>query len=201
MTSNQHPAAFFNRAADNNKQAILEQLTPRLTSSWCLLEIGSGTGQHAAFFAKALPQLRWQTSDQQTNDAAIQYWQEYMLLSEQPPPLSYQVGKDVWPCDCDAVYTANTAHIMPKELVELMYSNIGDNLPPKGQLFHYGPFKQAGQYSSESNREFDLMLQAQGYGGLRDIEQLQAWAAKHDLHLKETIAMPANNLLLVWQKA
>ncbi|MEE1675747.1 DUF938 domain-containing protein [Agarivorans aestuarii] len=201
MTNNQHPAAFFNRAADNNKQAILEQLKPRLQDARRLLEIGSGTGQHAAYFAKALPHLHWQCSDQQANLAAIGYWQKQMQLPEQAEPLNYQVGKNQWPFACDTVYTANTAHIMPQELVQLMYLDIGKHLPPKGKLFHYGPFRLAGEYTSDSNREFDLMLKEQGYGGLRDIEQLEAWAGLNKLKLKERIAMPANNLLLVWQKA
>ncbi|MDO6687105.1 MULTISPECIES: DUF938 domain-containing protein [unclassified Agarivorans] len=200
MKTNRHPAEFFNQAAENNKQAILSQLAPRLVRSQRVLEIGTGTGQHAAYFAKACPHLHWQCSDQQANLAAIEYWHSYFELNRQTQPLNYQIGQDCWPCECDAVYTANTAHIMSPTIVQQMYSAIGKGLPVNGYFFHYGPFKQAGAYSSQSNQAFDQMLQQRGYGGLRDIEELISWGALGRLELCEQIDMPANNLLLVWQK-
>ncbi|MGY5452990.1 DUF938 domain-containing protein [Agarivorans sp. MS3-6] len=198
--SSSHPAEYFNRAADNNKHAILGQIQARLSQHNTVLEIGSGTGQHAAFFAKACPQTRWQCSDQQANISAISYWQQFFALSPQPRPLNYQIGRDSWPCPCDAVYTANTAHIMSEAIAEKMYLAIGEHLKPSGAFYHYGPFKLAGKYSSDSNRDFDLMLRQQGYGGLRDIEQLKQWGLSVKLQLTEQINMPANNLLLIWQK-
>ncbi|WP_432468079.1 DUF938 domain-containing protein [Agarivorans sp. Z349TD_8] len=200
MNRKQHPATFFSQAAENNKQAILAQLLPWLKHHHSILEIGSGTGQHAAHFAAACPHLIWQCSDLQPNLAAINYWRQHMQLTQQPKPLSYQVGEDSWPCDVDAVYTANTAHIMTERVVKTMYLAIGQYLPEQGHFFHYGPFKQAAEYSSESNRAFDRQLLQAGYGGLRDLEQLQQWASTVAMTLRQKIEMPSHNLLLIWQK-
>lgn len=189
----------FNQACENNKRPILQQLQRLLSSRKMLLEIGSGTGQHAAFFAEHLPHLIWQTSDMPVNHDSICAWLADNPAENQRAPLAFTIGIDAWPeGHFDAVYTANTAHIMQPDEVQLMMAMVQEYLPKGGLFCQYGPFNIAGQYTSEGNAKFDQHLANEGCGGIRDIDELKAWAPK--LQLQQQIAMPANNFLLVWRK-
>ncbi|WP_339724920.1 DUF938 domain-containing protein [uncultured Paraglaciecola sp.] len=189
----------FSQACENNKQPILEVLNRVLADRQKLLEIGSGTGQHAAYFAPKLKHLEWQTSDMPNNHLGIKAWLDEAQVSNLHQPISFTVGTNDWPLgNFDAVYTANTTHIMQPSESKLMMELVADNLPHGGIFCQYGPYNFQGQYTSDSNAAFDQHLSEQGCGGIRDIDELVTWA--RPLNLIETIAMPANNFMLIWQK-
>lgn len=189
----------FSQACENNKQPILEVLQQNFAACQRVLEIGSGTGQHAVYFAKKLPHLEWHTSDAEANHAGINAWIKAEPSPNLHKPFSLVIGQDSWPQgNYDAVFSANTAHIMQKYEIKLMMQLINDALPSGGVFCQYGPFNKNGEYSSQSNADFDLHLKSNGYGGIRDIQDLQYWA--RDLQLVEQVNMPANNLTLVWRK-
>jgi len=158
-----------------------------------VLEIGSGTGQHAAYFAPELPHLVWQASDVAENLPAIRQW-----VSD-PPPIELDVDK-AWPAlDHDAVFSANTCHIMSWPQVERLFAGIGRLRPEVLAL--YGPFNYNGRRTSESNARFDAMLRGRDpLCGIRDFEGISALAEAAGLMLAQDNAMPANNRLLVFQK-
>jgi len=189
----------FSQACENNKQPILDVLIRVLANRKCLLEIGSGTGQHAAYFAPRLPYLDWHTSDIPNNHIGINAWLEGIQTDNLHCPISFTIGINSWPSkDFDAVYTANTAHIMQPSEAKLMMQLVADNLPVGGLFCQYGPYNFQGQYTSESNAAFDQHLEEQGCGGIRDIDELTLWAKP--LTLIEKVPMPANNFMLIWQK-
>lgn len=189
----------FSQACENNKQPILQVLLKVLSQQKHVLEIGSGTGQHAAYFAPNLDHLDWQTSDLPLNHEGIKLWLNEAQTENLYSPLVFTVGDDDWPVgDFDAVYTANSTHIMQSKDAKLMMEMIRDNLPSGGVFCQYGPFNIQGQYTSESNQAFDQHLKRQGCGGIRSIEELQTWAS--GMTLVEKVPMPANNMLLVWHK-
>lgn len=196
MTLSKKP---FSQACENNKQPILEVLHRILTDRKKLLEIGSGTGQHAAHFAPRLTHLEWHTSDMPNNHSGIKAWLNDVSVKNLHQPMSFTIGVNDWPLGTfDAVYTANTTHIMQPSEAQLMMQLVADNLPVGGVFCQYGPYKFDGQYTSESNEAFDLHLREQGCGGIRDIDELTLWAKP--LVLIEKVAMPANNFMLIWQK-
>lgn len=189
----------FSQACENNKQPILNVLKRVLAERKCLLEIGSGTGQHAAYFGPRLTHLDWHTSDMPNNHSGIKAWIEDPEVSNVHQPRSFTIGINDWPLErFDAVYTANTTHIMQPSEAQLMMGLVADNLPDGGIFCQYGPYTFQGQYTSESNAAFDRHLSEQGYGGIRDIDELTFWAKP--LTLMEKIPMPANNFMLIWQK-
>jgi cyclopropane fatty-acyl-phospholipid synthase-like methyltransferase len=195
-------AQRFSQACENNKGVILAELIEHFAFSKRVLEIGSGTGQHAVYFAPALPHLIWQTSDLKVNHSSIQAWIDASsnteALNNLKSPIEFMIGQHDWPDDkIDAVFSANTAHIMQPEETHKMMAMIAKNLPPKGIFCQYGPFKVDGQYTSESNQQFDLHLAREGCGGIPDISELESWAK--GLSLVNRIPMPANNFMLVWQ--
>ena len=191
----------FCQATENNRQPIIDELIKAFKDSKCVLEIGSGTGQHAVFFAPRLPHLIWHTSDLAGNHDSILAWLKDEPHANVVAPIALQIGQQGWPRDLpiDAVFSANTAHIMQPFETELMLQLVAENLPLGGCFCLYGPFNQDGRYTSEGNKNFDQHLLAQGCGGIRDINELQAWAMP--MQLKNKIAMPANNFLLVWHKS
>lgn len=189
----------FSQACENNKQPILDVLCRVLINNKAILEIGSGTGQHATFFAPRLAQLDWYTSDRPDYHSGIKMWLEGVSATNLHPPVAFTVGLNDWPiAGVDGVFTANTTHIMQPSEAQQMMQMIAKNLPVNGVFCQYGPFNVNGQYTSESNRAFDQHLAEQKCGGIRDIEELLDWAAP--MTLVETIPMPANNFLLVWKK-
>lgn len=189
----------FCQACENNKDPIIEQLVRHFANCKRILEIGSGTGQHAVYFAPRLPHLRWQTSDLAENHDSILAWMEDYPSSNIQAPVHFEIGVERWLSDSiDGVFTANTAHIMQPELTRQMMELVSSNLVSGNVFCQYGPFNVDGEYTSEGNRQFDRHLKAEGCGGIRDIAELEAWV--ENMVLVERIAMPANNFLLVWKK-
>lgn len=191
----------YSAACDENKDPILAVIEPLLREARQLLEIGSGTGQHAVYFAAALPQLTWQTSDVQANLPGIRAWLAEAARPNLPPPLTLDVlGR--WPAGpFDAVFSANTAHIMPIESVAAMFRGVAAVLAQAGRFALYGPFNAGGRYSSDSNRRFDAWLKARDPRmGLRDLDELRALAQPAGLELIADHAMPVNNRTLIWER-
>lgn len=188
----------FSPSCERNQQPILDRLLQHFASVQHVLEIGSGTGQHAVFFAKYLPHLVWQTSDMVENHASVKAWISESNLTNVRAPMDLKIGRDTWPAiPLDAVFTANTTHIMQPEEAEEMMVLIAQHLPKGGIFCQYGPMNVGGEFTSESNREFDAKIRSEGCGGISDIEQLKRWSK--GMQLIEMHPMPANNFLLVWQ--
>lgn len=192
----------YSQACENNKQPILQILKREFETTEKVLEIGSGTGQHAVFFAEQLPQLIWQTSDVIDNHPVINQWIRAHPADNLRPPIELDLRNAVSLVeDYDAVFTANTLHIISWQLAQKLITLIGQILPPKGKFCVYGPFNYDGQFTSESNRQFDAMLKSTDpESGIRDIECLVDLARAEGLSLKDDHAMPANNRLLVFTK-
>ena len=191
----------FSQACENNKAPILAVLEAVFSKATRVLEIGSGTGQHAVHFAAGLPHLQWQTSDVPAHHEGINAWLNDAALPNLLPPVALQVGKDVFPASgYDAVYSANTAHIMFADEVALMMAGIAELLPAGGVFCQYGPFIYQGGFSSDSNQAFHQSLLQRGLGGYKSIEDLQRWAGP-SLVLGDIFDMPANNLCLIWTKS
>ena len=186
-------------SCDRNKQPILDVIAPHFSKVSQILEIGSGTGQHAVFFAKHLPHVIWQTSDVVDNHDSINAWIIESMLSNIQSPVEFMLGRDSWPAiNVDAVFTANTTHIMQPQEAKIMMEQVAQHLPRGGVFCQYGPMKVNGEFTSESNQAFDCKIRGEGRGGIRDIEELKEWAV--DMTLSEIYPMPANNFLLVWHK-
>lgn len=183
-----------------NREPIFEQLQRLLKRSRRVLEIGSGTGQHAVYFAPRLPHLVWQTSERAQNLHEVQAWLANSPADNLPPPLPLDVTGD-WPeLRVDAVFTANTLHIMPASAVETFFARLPQVLQPGGQLVVYGPVKIAGEYIGPGNAGFDEQLQEQDpLRGIRDLEWLDRLAEAQGLSRTENNFLPANNQLLVWR--
>ena len=167
-----------------------------------VLEIGSGTGQHAVHFAAALPRLTWQTSDVDSNLPGIRLWLEESGLSNLPPPIALEVT-GAWPdTRFDAIFTANTLHIMGWPEVQALFAALPKVLTPDTVLAVYGPFNYDGRFTSESNASFDAWLkQRSPYSGIRDFAAVDELARSIGFALVEDRAMPANNRTLVWRRA
>ena len=193
----------YSEACEENKDPILAVLQRELADCRAVLEIGSGTGQHAVYFSRHLPHLTWQPSDLEINHASINAWRREAELANLLPPLLLDVAGDHWPdCPVDGVFSANTTHIMAWPAVVAMITGIGAMLETGGIFCLYGPFNYNRRYTSDSNARFDLWLkQRDPQSGLRDVEDLIELASASGLNLKEDYAMPVNNRLLVWQTA
>ncbi len=190
----------YAQACDKNGPPILDVLRQKLPSHGRVLEIASGTGQHAVFFGKALPNIEWQPSDLKEMHPSIGQWLDDAGLANVLPPLSLDVIAEAWPeQNYDAVFSANSAHIMPAEAVEKMFAGVARLLKDEGQFLLYGPFMYGGEHSSESNEYFDRWLKSSDpQRGLRDVDWLREIATKFNLRLLEDVEMPANNRILVW---
>ena len=192
----------YSQSCDDNKAPILAVLCEVFADTDTVLEIGSGTGQHAVYFAKHLPHLVWQASDVVENLAGIRMWLDEAALPNVLSPMMLDAADERWPiAKADAVFSANTAHIMAWSQVEQMFAGIGDVLRVNGVLALYGPFNYGGAYTSESNARFDAWLKARDpLSGVRDFEALNALALAQGMSLLKDYAMPANNRTLVWRK-
>lgn len=193
----------YSEACERNREPICSRLRPLLAHDvGVLLEIGSGTAQHAVYLAGALPHIRWQPSD----IAEVLPGLRARIDTEGPPnvlaPVELDVGRRPWPLDrADAVFTANTLHIISWPLVESFFAGVGEVLAPGGVLAVYGPFRYRGAYTSPSNAAFDQWLQARDpASGIRDFEAVDALARDRALVLEADHAMPANNQFIVWRK-
>jgi len=191
----------FSQACENNKQAILDALREILRDVSGVLELGSGTGQHARYFAEQLPALTWQTSDVASNLPGIEAWRAGYAGSNLPPTLTIDVTDPVWPAAIpEAIFTANSLHIMPWSSVCSLFDYLSRHAPPGNLLCVYGPFNYGGNYTSDSNARFDqwLGLHHPG-GGIRDFEAVSECALNAGYALQADHAMPANNRLLVFR--
>ena len=192
----------FAESCVENREPILAVLRPRLKECRQLFEIGSGTGQHAVYFAPEFPHLSWHTSDLQENHPGIRTWLSESRLSNIEAPVHLDVLADPWPDrKFDAVFSANTAHIMPIAAVEAMFRGVGHILREGGIFLLYGPFNYDGGFTSASNARFDTWLKQRDPAmGIRDLGWLNGLAAVQGMGLIEDIAMPVNNRMLIWQK-
>ena len=192
----------FSEYAERNGVPILEVLRDEFATRQRVLEIGSGTGQHAAQFAKILSHLQWQTSDRDENHDGINAWVSAASLENLLPPLSFDVlTADIASASYDAVFSSNTAHIMSIEAVEKMFTLVGQALMSGGVFCLYGPFRQNGEFNTASNAAFHESLRSRDPEmGIRDLEALDELGQRHDLERLRLYAMPANNHLAVWIK-
>lgn len=191
----------FSQACENNKDPILSVLQRHFLHVQNVLEIGSGTGQHAVHFSAAMPHLVWQTSDRASNLPGIRLWLAECTHHNIRQPLIFDVTQSQWPTGFDAVFSANTAHIMSWPVARHMIQQVGEHLPSNGLFALYGPFNYQGDYTSESNHQFDLYLkQVNPEQGIRDFEAVNETAESASLQLLEDNAMPANNRLIIWRK-
>ena len=190
----------FSQSCENNKGPILDVLRPLLKRRRACLEIGSGTGQHAAFFAARLPHLVWQASDVAGNHASIDAWIDG--VDNAPLPVVLDVDGDDWPARCyDAAFSANTAHIMHWPTVVHMFHGVSGILEAGAVFALYGPFSYYGEHTSPGNQRFDRTLRASDPGmGIRDYEAVVELASSVGMTLLADHAMPANNRTLLWQR-
>ena len=186
-----------------NRNPILEVLKKEIEGSKKLLEIGSGTGQHAVYFSKKLPQILWQTSDRSINHESINYWIKRYNLKNLLLPLDIEIGvnekniNDVFDC----VFSSNTSHIMSLENVKRLFALVDKVLNKNGKFFLYGPFKINLEFTTKSNEDFHQKLKAENkLMGLRDIEELDNYAIENNMQNHAFYEMPANNYLSIWKK-
>lgn len=193
----------FAPSCERNRDPILQALAPALRDARSVLEIGSGTGQHAVHFAAALPSLAWQTSERAEHLPGIVQWLDEAALSNTPPPLVLDVAAGPWPTTrFDAVFTANTLHIMGWPQVQAFFAGIAGVLAEDGVLAVYGPFNDDGAYTSDSNAQFDDWLKARDpASAIRDFDAVDALARSIGLRLQHDHSLPANNRLLVWRRS
>lgn len=189
--------------AVRNAAPILEVLQHEFRDCTEVLEIGSGTGQHAVRFASDLDHLNWQTSDLDENHAGIRAWIADSGLRNVRDPLSLDVmSADVKAATFDGVYSSNTAHIMSFDAVVRMFAVVGRTLRENGVFCLYGPFRKAGEFNTESNAQFDASLRARDpVMGIRDLEALDGLAAEQGMQRVSLYAVPSNNLVAVWRKS
>lgn len=193
----------FAPSCERNQDAILGVLQRYLSGADDVLEIGSGTGQHAVYMCQHLPSLRWQTSDLSSQHAGIRAWIRDSGLTNVIEPVELDVNAPVWPLSSTAaIYTANTLHIMSWGSVQAMFARIGQVLKPGGLLLIYGPFNYAGQFTSDGNRRLDEFIKGNdNNSGIRDFEAVNEQAEANGLILLEDIEMPANNRFIVWRRS
>jgi SAM-dependent methyltransferase len=191
----------YSEACERNRAPILAVLKRLFSDKSRVLEIGAGTGQHAAYFAAELPHLTWQPCDVAEHLSGIRMWVEEAAAPNLLPPLALDVDRE-WPAViADAAFSANTCHIISWPQVERMFAGVGRLLPAGGVFALYGPFNYGGRHSSESNARFDAMLRRRDpASGLRDFEAIVTLAEKEYLLQEEDNAMPANNRLLVFRR-
>lgn len=193
----------FSVACERNQEPILQVLRTVLADCRSVLEIGSGTGQHAMYFGAHLPHLLWQTSDLPDNHPSILAWQQETHCANVLPPIALDVSAGAWPQGpFDAVFSANTCHIMAWEEVGSMFAGVARMLRTGGVLCLYGPFNYRGAFTSASNAQFDAYLKSQAaHMGIRDFEVVDRLANEHGMKLEADHVMPANNRLLVWRRS
>lgn len=190
-------------ATERNREPILDVLRRVLPPAGSVLEIASGTGQHAAFFAAALPALRWQPSDPAPHFRdSIRAWTAAAGVHNVAEPLDLDVERWPWPvARADAILNINMIHIAPWSAAVALFEGGARILPAGGTLFLYGPFKRDGRHTAEGNQRFDERLRAEDpRWGVRDAGDVEALAAASGFQAPEIVAMPANNLSLVFRR-
>lgn len=192
----------YSAACDRNRDPILAALRQHFADRRRVLEIGSGTGQHAVYFAAALPHLVWQCSDRPQGHAGICAWLDEARLPNALAPMALDVNEE-WPAlRFDAVFSANSLHIMSWAEVGKLFAHLPQVMTQDAKLAIYGPFNYGGKFTSDSNAQFQQTLKSWGaHMGIRDFEAVDALARGAGLRLLEDRAMPANNRCLVWARA
>lgn len=208
----------FSAACERNRGPILEVLRDWFAGRRHVLEVGSGTGQHAVHLAEGMPWLQWQASDHADALPGIRMWLDEAALPNTPPPFALQavatpsphlapspvplpVASEGATCRYDAVFTANTLHIMGWDDVQALFTALPTVLADDAVVAVYGPFNIGGAFTSDSNRDFDAMLRARDpRSGLRDLEAVEALAAGVGLRLAAHVPMPANNRMLAFRR-
>jgi SAM-dependent methyltransferase len=193
----------YAESSEVNKAPILAVLRGIFTEHKLILEIASGTGQHAVHFAEQMPHLTWQPSELSENLPGIQAWLDEAKLPNVLPPIAIDVNDARWPSTkVDAIFNANTVHIISWAEIEHMFAHIAQVISPGGCLCLYGPYNYNGTFISESNASFDVWLKSRDpKSGIRDFEAVNELAALHNLKLQRDIEMPSNNRMLVWAAA
>ncbi|MBE1160269.1 DUF938 domain-containing protein [Dyella acidiphila] len=191
----------YSPASERNRAPILAQLREWFADRRHVLEIGSGTGQHAAHFAQAMPHLIWQSSDRAEHLPGIRLWLDAAALPNAPAPLQLDVTGS-WPqWRYDAVFSANTLHIMAWHEVQQMFAALPQVTTDDACVAIYGPFNRDGQFTSDSNAAFDRELKMRApHMGIRDAAAVDELAATAGFELAEDVAMPANNYLRLWRR-
>jgi len=192
----------FSQSCENNKAPIFSVLEKAFRNAREVLEIGSGTGQHAVHFARNLPHLKWQPSDLAENLPGMQLWFDEVKLTNIKDPIVLNVIDLPWQIEpVDTVFSANTLHIMGKPEIECLFQGIESVLSVDGTLCVYGPFNYGGKYTSESNERFDAYLYRQNpKSAVRDFEWVNSLAESAGFNLVKDHEMPVNNRLLEWRK-
>jgi SAM-dependent methyltransferase len=192
----------YSESCVQNREPILDVISPIFSTASAVLEIGSGTGQHAIYFAEKMPHLTWYTSDRPSYIDGINMWLEGANLPNVIPPIELDVTADHWPVSgIDAVFTANSVHIMGQREVECLMEGVGKLLNEQGSLVIYGPFNYAGSYTSESNERFDQWLKSRDpESGIKDFEEIRSLADQNAMRLITDHTMPANNRILHFMK-
>ena len=192
---------LFSESCEQNKAPLLEVLQEVFNDRKAVLEIGSGSGQHAVYFAKHLQHLTWQPSDRAENLASIQAWAAEVALTNLQPPIELDVLNQPWNVQTvDAVFTANSLHIMSWDMVEQFFIGLEKVLDTSGKLLIYGPFSYSGKHTSPSNARFDQYLKQQNpLSGVRDFDDLDRLASQRGLTFIKDYPMPANNRCLLWE--
>ncbi len=226
----------YAESCEKNKEPILAVLKVIFAGRKRVLEIASGTGQHAVYFGRELPHLAWQPSELAQHLAGIQAWLDEAQLPNVLAPLALDVNSARWPfiksvhpdittnhstrlskdasqvsgyehvegsalsVSPDAIFNANTVHIISWPEVERLFAHIARTIAPGGCVCFYGPYNYAGKFTSASNARFDAWLKSRDpNSGVRDFEAVNRLAASHGLELQRDIAMPSNNRILVWE--
>lgn len=192
----------YSESCDQNREPILNVLQKLFADKKHILEIGSGTGQHAVYFAENMPHLIWQCSDQEAYHSGINQWLDEANLDNTRPPIALNVSTDDWPAlDVDSIFSANAVHIMSWQNVKDFIQSAAKLLPENGLFILYGPFNYKGQYTSESNARFDSWLkQRDPNSGIRHFEELDEQAKHAGLKFQEDFLLPANNRIIYWKK-
>ncbi len=193
----------YSESCVQNRDPIFSIIEPLFRDRKDVLEIGSGTGQHAVYFAARMPHLTWHTSDLAENHAGIRAWLDEAALPNTTGPVSLDVRDRAWSAPgADAVFSANTTHIMHWDSVVALFEGVGKLLVHEGLFCLYGPFNYGGEYTSESNAQFDEWLHERDpLSGIRDFDDLDRLAIQAGMRLEHDYAMPANNRILCWRKA
>lgn len=191
----------FSQACENNKDPILQVIKTIFLEHTTVWEVGSGTGQHACYFAHNLPHIIWQPTDLEANNRGINCWVEEAGLTNLRKSLTLDVTNKKWPCSTiDALFSANTLHIMPWHQIKCFFAGLATYLAKDALVCFYGPFNYNGQYTSDSNKRFDLWLKEHDpQSGLRDFSDVKQLEKSVNLDIKNNFSMPANNRLLVFQ--
>jgi hypothetical protein len=198
-----HPAAKSAPAAARNREPILRVLRDTVSRPAFVLEIASGTGEHAVWFSGALPELTWQPTDRDPEAlSSIAAWRDMAGSPNLLPPLRLDAAAERWPVDqADAVVAINMVHIAPWSATQGLIAGAAQVLTQRGLLFLYGPFREGGAHTSAGNAAFDADLRASDpTWGIRDLEDIAELAGRHGLMGPERIAMPANNLSVVFRR-